>query len=191
MLASFRHPGFFPPHPFTTVDLSAAVNNNSLDWTHSLRAQGEVSPVIRHTVGSLLFKKEKKTCANCGCCLICTDLRVSLRHAHGHVSGNTWWCMRSTSASARRHGRPSVLIRTWVKSLEGTLEANHVLPPPCISVCFFFPFILFCLFVYLRIQKTSILPDICNKHGKVAGTLIWGQRRPRCREMRWQPWGIV
>lgn len=61
LLASFRRPVFFfPPHPFTTVDLSVAVNNNSLDWTHSLRAQGEVSLLIRHTVGSLLFKKEKK-----------------------------------------------------------------------------------------------------------------------------------
>lgn len=35
LLASFRHPAF---STLTTVDPSVAVNNSSLDWTHSLQA---------------------------------------------------------------------------------------------------------------------------------------------------------
>lgn len=179
LLVSFRLGFFSPAYPFTTVDLSATVNNSSLHWTHSLRAQGEVSLLIRHTVGSLLFKKEKKTYANCGFCRICTDLRVSLQPAHGHVSGDTWWCKCFTAASACAHCCPSVLICSWIDSTEGTLEANKIPPPPRNSVCFF-PFT--CCFLA---GKKHLL-NICNKHSKGAGMLIWGQPRQGRREMGWQ-----
>lgn len=80
------------------------------------------------------------------------QISESVYDTRGHVSGDTWWCTRSTSASACAHGRPSVLICTEVKSTEGTLEANQMLPPQCSSVSRFF-FLLFWFF--LRVQKSK------------------------------------
>lgn len=61
----------------------------------------------------------------------------------------------------------------------GTLEAHQILPPPRRSVS------SLCLLIFKAKNKKPLL-NICNKHGKGAGTLICGQPRPGGREMRWQ-----